>query len=412
MIFWATIAALAILTGAVLTLTLIRGRVGDAPPAAYDLEVYRDQLKEVDRDLSRGVLNEAEAQRVRAEVSRRILTADAQLQAGTDRGGVPGRVGVALAAVLGVCVSGGAVLLYGQIGAPGYGDLPIAQRLANSETLREKRLSQDAAETRAGQPPDIDNPRATPEFLALMDRLRDTVAARPGDLQGLALLARNEAALGNMRAARDAQAQLIEAKGQAAADAADHATLAEFMITAAGGYVSTGAEAALRAALQADSRNPTARYYLGVYLLQVDRPDRAFKIWRELIEESRPGAPWVPPIRARIEEVAQRAGVRYTLPPESAAPRGPDAAAIAGAEDMSPEDRQAMIRGMVEGLATRLAEDGGPAADWARLIGAYAVLGEDDAAARIWAEAQTVFAGNPDQLARIRSAARNAGLAE
>lgn len=411
MVFWATVAGLAILTGAVLALTLIRGRVGDAPPAAYDLEVYRDQMKEVERDRARGTLTEAEAERVRAEVSRRILAADAQLHDGPDRGGVPGRMGVALAAGLGVCVAGGAVLLYDRLGAPGYGDLPIAQRLAMSETLRDARLSQTAAEARAGPPPAIDDPRATPDFLALMQRLRDTVAARPDDVQGLRLLARNEAALGNMRAARAAQAQLIAARG-ATAEAADHALLADFMINATNGYVSTDAEAALRAALELDPREPTARYYLGLYLLQVDRPDRAFRIWRDLIEESRPGAPWLPPIRAQIADVAQRAGVRYSLPDQGAAPRGPDAEALAGAADMTPDERQAMIRGMVEGLAERLATEGGPAADWARLIGAYAVLDEPQAAARIWAEAQEVFAANPDQLARIRAAARDAGVAE
>ncbi|MDT8329318.1 MAG: c-type cytochrome biogenesis protein CcmI, partial [Roseovarius sp.] len=55
--FWIIVGTLAIAIGAVLALTLLRGRVGDAPPAAYDLQVYRDQLKEVERDAARGVID-------------------------------------------------------------------------------------------------------------------------------------------------------------------------------------------------------------------------------------------------------------------------------------------------------------------------------------------------------------------
>ena len=56
-------------------------------------------------------------------------------------------------------------------------------------------------------------------------------------------------------------------------------------------------------------------------------------------------------------------------------PRGPDEADIAAAADMSDEDRMAMIEGMVEGLAARLAEDPSDMPGWQRLARAYEVLG-------------------------------------
>ena len=46
------------------------------------------------------------------------------------------------------------------------------------------------------------------DYLELMAQLREAVAGRPGDLRGLQLLARNEAALGNMAAARKAQERI------------------------------------------------------------------------------------------------------------------------------------------------------------------------------------------------------------
>ena len=68
--FWITVAGLAIGVSAVLGLVLLRGRVGEAPPAAYDLQVYRDQLKEIERDTARGVIAAEDAERLRAEISR------------------------------------------------------------------------------------------------------------------------------------------------------------------------------------------------------------------------------------------------------------------------------------------------------------------------------------------------------
>ena len=97
--------------------------------------------------------------------------------------------------------------------------------------------------------------------------------------------------------------------------------------------------------------------------------------------------------------------------PLEAAP-GPSADDVAAAQDMSPEDRQAMIRGMVGQLNDRLATSGGPPEDWARLISSYGVLGETDAARTIWTEAQTVFADSDAAMAMLRDAAQSAGVLE
>ena len=409
MSFWIIAAALAVGTGLLLALAILRGRPGAEPPAAYDLRVYRDQLGEIDRDTSRGVIAADEAERLRAEVSRRILAADAQLRAGGATAGQPRLAGRGAALVAMAMLAGGGLALYSVIGAPGYGDMPLAQRIEASEAARAERLTQDAAEARFGPGESAPPADATEEQLALVARLREVVAARPEDQQGLRFLVRSEAALGRMAAARDAQEQLIALRGDAAS-ARDHATLAELMIEAAGGYVSTDAETALRAALERDPRTPTARFYLGLYHLQLDRPDRAFPIWRDLLEESRPGAPWVPVIRAEIGEVASRAGVRYT--PPASQRRGPSAADMEAASDMTPEARNEMIRGMVAGLSERLASEGGPASDWSRLITAYGVLGETDKARETWAEARQTFGDDPAALEALRTAAEGAGVAQ
>jgi cytochrome c-type biogenesis protein CcmH len=408
MLFWIVAVALALTVAGLLAWVMLRGST-DAGSVS-DLDIYKDQLKEVDRDLERGVLSVEEAERVRTEVSRRLLEADRAATQVKQAVFAPRALTLGGGAAVMAFVIVGALALYNQLGAPGYEDLPIAKRIANAETARKTRPDQATAEAQFG-PAAPDQSKADPKFLDLMQKLRATVAARPDDLRGQMLLSRNEASLGNFPAAYQAQAKVIELKGEAATSE-DYSDLADLRIVAAGGYVSPQAEEALREALQRDQRNGPARYYTGLMLVQTGRPDLGFEIWYQLLQESRPEAPWVPPINAQIEQVAQMAGIRYTAPDLPSGAPGPSSADVAAAADMTPEQRTEMIRGMVAGLSERLSGEGGTPAEWSRLINAYAVLGEKDKARASWNEAQSVFESLPDALDAIRSAAIRAGVAE
>ncbi len=406
-LFYTLTAGLALVVAAMLALALLRGRRDGGPAEAFDIEVYRAQLKEIDRDLARGIIPEDEAERLRTEVSRRILAADAKARAAGADTGTRGQAGAAVAGLIAAVLLGGGYGLYAQLGAPGYGDLPRQMRIANAAAALTDRPAQAEAEATVPPTPPLDVPE---EYLDLVTRLRGTLAERPDDLRGLALLARSEAALGNYAAAWAAQARIVELKGDGAS-AREYADLADMMVLAAGGYVSPEAQAALEAALARDPANGVARYYGGLMMAQTGRPDIAFRMWDRLLRESPADAPWMPPIREQIAEMAWRAGVSDYQLPEAPAPRGPSAADVAAAQDMTPEERAEMIRGMVRGLSDRLANEGGPPQDWARLINALGVLGDTTQAAAIWAEAQTVFAAAPDALAQIRAAAEAAGVA-
>lgn len=408
MTFWIVTGLLALAVASLIAMALLRKRHGVEPAAAYDLRIYRDQLDEVDRDLQRGLIDMADAERVRAEVSRRILAADAQIKSDeTGRGSAPVLTG-AVAMLAAIAVIGGSLALYGLIGAPGYGDFGLQDRIALAEVARANRPGQ--AEAEATLPARPQQP-VNAEHAALVAKLRETVAERPEDLQGQILLARNEAALGNFQAAYAAQAQVLALKG-ATASVADYVDYADMLILAAGGYVSPAAEAALETALERDPGNGPARYYWGLMQAQTGRPDLAFRTWEQLLRVSPPNAPWMPPLTAQIEEMAARAGVEFELPAPAliSAPRGPTTEDMEAASEMSAEDRAAMIEGMVQGLSDRLAAEGGPPTDWARLIGALGVLGETDRAQAIFDEAVVVFADDPMASALIRDAGARAGL--
>jgi cytochrome c-type biogenesis protein CcmH len=411
MAFWIISAAMAVGVAMLLALAMIRARGGEAKGSGdSDIEVYRDQLAEVDRDLARGVLSPDEAETVRIEISRRLLEADRKAAEGTGVRAAPKAASTVAALAVGAAVVLGATLLYNRLGAPGYPDLPLAARLEMAEAARANRPSQEMAEAEAAAripPANL----ANPQHVELVEQLRAALETRPDDLTGYTLLARNEAALGNFAAARKAQERVIALLGDRAT-ASDYADLADVMVLAAGGFVSPEAEQALLQTLNRDPQNGTALYYTGLLYAQTARPDRAFAVWRPLLEASSPADPWYFPIHGQIEELGLRAGVVYTAPEIPSEAPGPTAEDIAAAQDMSPEDRQAMIENMVAGLSDRLANQGGTAEEWARLITALGVLGRMDEARAIADEALTAFAGQPDALPLIEDARQRAGIAE
>ena len=394
MVFWIAACFILVLVAAGLVLALREARGAALSAADSDLRVYRDQLDEVERDLARGTLTEAEAEAVRTEVSRRLLEADKRAQSAAQN--TIGQVGVAAGLVV-LTIFAGGLGLYSFIGAPGYGDLPIKDRIAAVTRASDVRPDQQTAEAEAAAflpaPPKADD-----EFLELMKRLRGAVFERPDDLQGLTLLARNEARLGNYTAARSAQERILEIKGDAVTDD-DLVQMLDIMVFAAGGYVSPEAEAITERLVALAPNSGQGRYYQGLVYAQTGRADLAFPIWKRLLEVSPADAPWVPVVRGEIEDVAFAAGVNYSLP-DAGQPqtRGPTQEDIASAADMEDEDRRAMIEGMVIGLAERLGSEGGTPEEWAQLIRALGVLGRVEDARKIAIEAETAF-GEDDPAA-------------
>ena len=404
--FWIIAIALATL----ISLALVFALRVQAPQSDddVDLKVYKDQLSNVDRDVERGIVSEQEAQRLRTEVSRRILSLDGDERAAYQTSSAMTRY--AVSALCGGVLIAGTAWLYSKLGAPGYPDMPLDARKEQAQTLLETRPSQD--EFLAQLPASVEAPLPEGQYGELIIKLREAVEQNPNDLQGHNLLARTEASLENFEQASQAQGRVLSLKGESAT-AEDYFDYAEMQILAANGYISPQAEAALRAVLTRDHDYGAARYYMGLMMVQNGRPDLTFRVWNDLLRKSEPSDPWMPPLRAQIEEIAALAGqINFVLPEEESALSGPSAQDMAEASDLSPEERQEMVRGMVAQLSDRLATEGGTSAEWARLISALSVLGDKDQAIAILAEARQIFGQSPRDLSAIEAAARQAGLRE
>lgn len=402
-------ALILLMVGVVLWRAVLRaGRQAEAANGQERaMRVYRDQLAEIDRDLARGIIPADEAERTKLEVQRRILELDRDARGDRQSSGAGPRL--AAFGVLAVMLAG-AVGVYWSVGVPTYPDMPLLDRHAQAQQARADRPGQAQLEAEYAEAfPGPFEFQGRDQLEPMVQQLREALVTRPEDATGFRLLAQNEARLGNYRPAIEAQLRVIElAEDRVPVD--DLAYLLDLMALATGGIVSPEQEAVIERILRSDPENPIALYYSGRLYAQTGRPDLTFRLWRRLHDVSAPDAPWLEEVRAALPELAQISGApRYQLPPPPS-PRGPSAADIEAAQDMTPEQRQEMIAGMVDGMLARLANEGGPPQDWAQLLRALGVLERRDQASAILQEARTVFAADENALALINEAARTAGL--
>jgi cytochrome c-type biogenesis protein CcmH len=105
MVMTLLLAGIACAVLVLLVLPLLRNAQSVADCGHFDRVVYRGQLRELDRDVGRGLLTETEAASARLEIQRRLLAADVA------PGDAPGRGGRSpvLASLVALSAVGGAV---------------------------------------------------------------------------------------------------------------------------------------------------------------------------------------------------------------------------------------------------------------------------------------------------------------
>jgi cytochrome c-type biogenesis protein CcmH len=325
---------------------LLRGAAASRPRVSFDQAVYRDQLRELDRDVARGVLTDAEAQGSRVEIQRRLLAvADAPATADTPGGRARAPV---LAVMIGAVVAAGSVVLFDTLNTP-------------------LRVDQGAIAQRA-------------EVERLVSRLRERLEADPTSQEGWRLYARTTAALGEWDNALNAYRQAI-ALGDGSAQT--RAGLAEVLVARAQGLVVPEARELFRAVLDQVPDDPMARFYLAVAAAEDGDAQTAISQLQALAADLPADAPVRQELRRRIEGIAAQAGITAPALAAGRAPtdRGPDAEAVEAAGSLPPAERQAMIRAMVDRLADRLRQEPNDFDGWMRLGRSRLVLGEADAAA-------------------------------
>ncbi len=285
MILALILAALTALAIAVLAWPLFRGRADEARRADYDILVYKDQLREIERDVARGTIDGEAARSARLEIERRLLAADAQ-NAAAPSNALPRAAAWRWTTTLALVLAPIAALIYLDQGAPGLPQMSFAERAAEAEA-REA------------------------EVAGLIGQVEARLTENPDDLRGWLLLARAYARLGRTDDAIAAQAKasdLFDQEDDLAGEAAEaSAAFGELLMQAAGGDITPQARAAFGKALTYDARNARARYFLAFAKMQDGDPKAAVADWKALIAETQEQGgempPWLASLKQRIAEI-------------------------------------------------------------------------------------------------------------
>lgn len=338
------------------------------------LEVYRQQLKELDADIERGVLSETEAEPTRVEIQRRMIV----LSKGGGRGEARlASVGIPQILLL-ILIPVFSFALYWQLGSPELPSKPLAER----DIAKEKR-------DLAGR-----------DLSALVSRLAEKLQENPENVDGWILLART---LSRMERYKEAATTFLKATTIAPNDVDLYVGAGENFYFHADGKVSDEAEKAFRQAYRLDPTHAGARYYLALKDAQEGKDKEALDAWITLYVESDRAAPFMRILKARISELAEKTGrdVQEILASKEASPptSGPSREDMEAAAQMSVKDREAMIQDMVSRLAERMKE----APEFAglmRLGKVYGTLKEYGKSADAYEEAARLQPSDPVPLVR------------
>lgn len=362
MVFWLIIGALTLGACLAVLLPALRNRGASVGDNEHDIEVYRDQLREVERDQRRGVIAETEAELARAEIGRRILKAASQADAPkTSRASIGVRM-MMTAAVLAIPLASWGI--YAITGSP---DLP-GQPL-------QARLEKDPSDSSLAE---------------LVARAEGHLSANPQDGRGWDVLAPIYMRMQRHDEAVTAYRNAIRLLGS---DAAREAGLGEALASAAGGVISDEAQRALERAVEHDPAMMRARFMLAAALEQEGRSDEAIGAFTAMLNDLPSESPW----RAAVERAIMQAGGSLPGPRLDAPSQGA-------------EDQVAMIDAMVSGLDQRLRDNPDDPEGWQRLVRSYVVLEREGEARDALERGLTALGARSEEGIRLSELAVSLGL--
>ena len=283
MMLTAIFAVMTLLAAVMVVLPMVRNRQSHGSRRAHEVEIYRDQLDEVERDLERNLISAEEAEAARNEISRRLLAATDDSAKSEEPS--PGRTFPVTAAISGICLPVFAAIVYLHGGSPG---------------LPGKPASQIAAAEKDGGAADLRR-----QVTALADALEK----EPTRIDNWVSMGDTLTALKQHQRAAVAYTQAMRLAPQNA----DYASrTGEALTLASDGQVTPGAIAAFSEALRRDPGDPRGQYYLGLADRQAGRLRAALDRWIALEAGSTPDAPWMKFLGPRIDSTAKQLGLEET----------------------------------------------------------------------------------------------------
>ena len=271
---WIVFAGMTAAVIAALLWPVVRGKGArtEAERDAYDRAVFRDQLAELDRDVERGTIGQADAEAARNEISRRLIAASQQPSRSRGTEALP------WIAILGALIIPAVALpLYIDAGSPMLADVPLAARMADAEKNN--------------------------DFDALIAKVERHLAETPDDLQGWQILAPAYRRAMRWDDAAEASRNILRLSAPTAENISDYG---EALVMASQGMVPAEAHTLFKQALVLDPKMPKARFYDALALKQEGRLAEAKAAFEAFLKDTPADAPWRQMLLAEMQDQAAK----------------------------------------------------------------------------------------------------------
>jgi cytochrome c-type biogenesis protein CcmH len=263
--------------------------------------VYRDQLRELDSDLSAGTLAPDQYDKARSELESRVLE---DLGVADSTEAPPSRSRwTAIAAAIAVPVL--AIGLYATVGTP---------------------------QALSPQPASAESPQITEQqIVEMVGRLAAHLKEKPEDAQGWMMLGRSYSVLGRFPEAAQAYANAVQRTPNDAQLLADYA---DAVAMAQGQKLEGEPEKIIARALEVDPRNVKALALAGTVSFGKKDYAAAVKHWEHILEVVPPDSEVARSVASSVAEAKSLAGGAAAAPPPAASA---DASGVSGVVTLAPQ---------------------------------------------------------------------------
>lgn len=248
---------------------------GNATAAGVDMDIYRDQLRELDADLAAGTLNKEQHRSARRELDRGLRE---NAGAADEKGAQSGRRWLVIAVMAAVLIL--ALTLYLMLG--------------NQTGDADRKVAVDGS-------PGVTQAQINAMVEGLAQRLKD----KPDDAEGWAMLGRSYTTL---RRFDEASAAYARAAALVPGNAELLTEYADVLAMTNGRTMQGEPEKIIQRALQADPKNIKALALAGTAAFQRQDYRSAIKLWQKLLKLVPPDGPWARTATANISQAQGLSG--------------------------------------------------------------------------------------------------------
>ena len=309
------------------------------------LEYYKNQLKELEIDIKRGLVDPESIKSAKLEIERRILKANVKTNNSHLKQHAKSNLPIEVLAAGIISLS--AFALYFNFGSP---KLPSTPAVRNS----------------------FENQHITdggPTFKEAISKIEGHLVNNPDDVQGWEVLTTSTRAVNDFTKAIHAYNQLIRLQP----DNIDwYIKRLEAYISMANGRITPAANLLIKNITEIAPDHPAGQFYQGLAYKQAGNLNDAFQIWQTLLDNSNTNAPWYITLQGQLREIELERGTKRIT--------GPSTSDIEAITNLTPKDQASFINSMIERLKGKLLQNPDNIDGWEILARALVQQGKKEEA--------------------------------